>query len=70
MVTTEPIFKKNFTEGNAKELGVYFTDLVALTSLKSENTRDSGFARHTSAQLGRAPKILGSLLNILCQKCA
>ena len=45
-------FSKNFTEGNARKLAVNFT----------ESTRDSGFTRHTSAELARGPKTLSSLL--------
>ena len=55
-------FSKKITEGNARKLAVNFTDLVTLSSQKSEKKRDSGFARHTSAQLARGPKNLGSLL--------
>ena len=55
-------FLKNFTKGNARKLAVNFTDLVTFRHENRKNTRDLGFARHTSAQLSRAPKTLGSLL--------
>ena len=49
-------FLKKFTKGNARKLGVNFTDFVTLTSQKSENTHDSGFTHNTSAQLARGLK--------------
>ena len=61
MVRTEPIFKEIYRREREK-IAVNFTALVTLTSQKSEKkNRVSGLMRHTSAQLARGPKTLGSL---------
>ena len=62
MVKTEPIFKKMLPKGTREKLAVNFTDLVSLTSQKSEKTHAIQALRATSAQLARGLKTLGSLL--------